>query len=201
MTLFLIGVAVIVIVIIVVTVLIMRTMRGRGKLRGQFGSEYDRAVKDRGNWRAAERDLHDRQNRVEDMEIRPLAPAARDFYHAEWTRVQDRFVDTPEDALSDADQLVRRVMADRGYETSEFQQRVADLSVKHAPALDHYRRAHDISARAARKEASTEDLRQAMVHYRTLFDDLLADSIGERPQNGGQPSRTAPDLPHTPRKG
>ncbi|MFG2006718.1 hypothetical protein ACGFNU_46990 [Spirillospora sp. NPDC048911] len=143
------------------------------------------------------------------MNIRPLTPAAREVYRAEWTRVQEHFVDAPEDALSGADRLVWRVMTDRGYETRRYQQRVADLSVEHAPTLDHYRKAHGISVRAARKEASTEELRQAMVHYRILFEDLLADStsdqaqadghVGHVAQNGARPSRTALDLPHTPR--
>ncbi|WUH99987.1 hypothetical protein OHR68_41980 [Spirillospora sp. NBC_00431] len=178
----------VVVVIGVVAALIARRMQRRNELRGRFGPEYDRMVKKRGGRRAAERELHERQERVERLNIRPLAPAARDAYRAEWTGVQERFVDAPEDALSDADQLVRRVMADRGYETRGYQQRVADLSVEHARTLEHYRTAHDISDRAARREASTEELRQAMIHYRALFDELLADTT-EGAQNAAE-SRT-----------
>jgi len=210
-TFLLVAAAVIVVAMLVAAVRIVRATQQSKKLRGQFGSEYDRTVNHHGNRRKAERELHRRQNRVADMNIHPLTPAASEAYRADWTRVQERFVDTPEDALSDADRLVWRVMTDRGYETKKFQQRVADLSVEHATTLDHYRKAHGISVRAARKEASTEELRQAMVHFRTLFEDLLADStseqaqagghVGDVPQNGGQASKTAPDMPHTPQEG
>jgi hypothetical protein len=211
MAFFLIVVSVLTVVIIMAAVLIMRNVRQSKVLRLQFGSEYGHAVEKHGTRRRAERELHRRQNRVAEMNIRPLTPAAREVYRTEWARVQERFVDTPEDALSDADRLVWRVMTDRGYETRKFQQRVADLSVEHAPVLDHYRKAHGISVRAGRQEASTEELRQAMVHYRILFEDLLADStsdqaradghVGRVAQNGGRPSRPAPDLPHTPGNG
>jgi hypothetical protein len=169
---------VIVVIVIVVAVgaavaLVLRTAQRRGRLRSRFGAEYDRAVETGGSRREAERELLDRQDRVEQMNIRPLDPAVRDGYQAEWTRVQERFVDAPADALSDADQLVRRVMSDRGYDTQDYQQRVADLSVEHSNMLEHYRAAHDISARAADQPTSTEELRQAIVHYRTLFEALL----------------------------
>jgi hypothetical protein len=199
-------VIVIVIVVVAAVALIARTARRRSRLQRQFGPEYDRTVEASGKRSEAERELLNRQDRIEDMDIRPLDPAARDTYHAEWARVQERFVDTPEDALSDADQLVRRVMADRGYETQGYQQRVADLSVEHARTLEHYRTAHDISARAANKEASTEELRQAMIHYRALFEDLLGGSPGgtgrATTETEGDPQyRTAADHPGTPREG
>jgi hypothetical protein len=168
------GIAIIVVIAVgIAGVLAMKAAQRRNGLRGQFGSEYDRTVQAGGSRREAERELLDRRDRVEQMDIRPLDPAARDAYRVEWARVQERFVDTPETALSDADQLVRRVMADQGYEPQDYQRRVADLSVEHSSTLEHYRAAHDISARAANKEASTEELRQAFVHYRTLFQDLL----------------------------
>ena len=177
-TLIVVVVVAIVVVVVVAAALIIRMARRRAALRAQFGTEYDRTVQAGGSRREAERELVNRQDRVEDMGIRPLVPAARDAYHDQWARVQERFVDTPEDALSDADQLVRRVMSDRGYETQGYQQRVADLSVSHAGTLEHYRTAHEISVRAAGKEATTEELRQAMVHYRALFEDLLAAPSG-----------------------
>ncbi|MFG2021730.1 hypothetical protein [Actinomadura geliboluensis] len=155
------AVIVIVIVAAAVAALVTWTMRRRDGLRRQFGPEYDRTVEAIGNRREAERQLVSRRNGVEHMDLHPLDPAARQAYHAEWARVQERFVDAPEDALSDADRLVSRVMADRGYGTQDYEQRVADLSVGHSRVLDHYRRAHRISARAAGQGASTEVLRQA----------------------------------------
>ncbi|MFB4299682.1 hypothetical protein [Actinomadura sp. NTSP31] len=179
-------VIVVVIVAVAVVALVAWTMRRRDGLRRQFGPEYDRTVEAIGNRREAERQLVSRRNRVEHMDLHPLDPAARQAYHAEWTRVQERFVDAPEDALSDADRLIRRVMADRGYGTQDFEQRVADLSVGHSRVLDHYRRAHGISARAAGQGASTEELRQATGHYRTLFEELLDDgAAGTAPSTAG----------------
>jgi len=168
---------VVIVVIAVVVVLAagyaVWTAQRRSRLRSRFGPEYDRLVEERGNRRDAERELTERQQRVDHMDIRPLDPAARDRYREEWSAVQERFVDTPEDALADADRLVRQVMTDRGYEAGGYEERVATLSVEHARTLEHYRSAHEISGRAAGKEASTEELRQAMVHYRALFEDLL----------------------------
>jgi hypothetical protein len=180
---------VVIVVIAVVVVLAagyaIWTAQRRSRLRSRFGPEYDRLVQERGNRRDAERELTEREQRVHHMDIRPLDPAARDTYRQEWSAVQERFVDTPEDALADADRLVRQVMSDRGYEAGGYEERVATLSVEHGRTLEHYRNAHDISNRAAAKEASTEELRQAMVHYRALFEDLL-DGHG----NGGT-SRTS----------
>jgi hypothetical protein len=171
MSTILIVVAAVVVVVIAAAALVVQTMQRRNRLRRQFGPEYDRAVEVRGDRREAERELRHRQERIEHMELRPLEPAARQAYRADWAQIQERFVDTPRDALTDADQLIRRVMADRGYEVQDYGQRVADLSVEHARTLEHYRAAHDITT--ANTQVSTEDLRQAMVHYRTLFNDLL----------------------------
>jgi hypothetical protein len=201
-TALIVGIAIIVVIVVGAAVaLAMRAAQRRSQLRGQFGSEYDRTVKSGGSRREAEQELLDRRDRIEHMDIHPLDPAARDGYRNQWARIQERFVDTPADAMSDADQLLRRVMADRGYEPQDYQQRVADLSVEHSSTLEHYRAAHDISVRAADTGASTEELRQAMVHYRTLFEDLLeagADGTAEptlqterEPQNpaaAGDPS-------------
>jgi hypothetical protein len=197
---------VIVVVIVAVVALVAWTMRRRDGLRRQFGPEYDRTVEAVGNRREAERQLVSRRNRVEHMDLRPLDPAARQAYHAEWTRVQERFVDAPEDALADADRLVRRVMADRGYGTQDYEQRVADLSVGHSRVLDHYRTAHGISARAAGQGASTEELRQATGHYRTLFEELLdGGAAGTAPSTAGAEGaprrRTASDHSNTPEVG
>jgi hypothetical protein len=173
-TILTIVIAVVIVIVIVAVALVAQTAQRRNRLRRQFGKEYDRTIEARGDRREAERELRHRKDRVEHMDLRPLEPGARDAYRMEWAQVQERFVDTPRDALTDADQLIRRVMADRGYEVQDFEQRAADLSVEHARAVDHYRIAHDIST--ANMQMSTEDFRKAMVHYRALFDELLEES-------------------------
>ncbi|GAA3938442.1 hypothetical protein GCM10023085_19830 [Actinomadura viridis] len=154
--------------------------RTRG-LRRRFGPEYDRAVERHGDRRAAERELLARRRRHQELELRDLDPERRENYRAQWVRVQERFVDEPATAVEQADRLVMVVMGERGYPTRDFDDRVEHLSVEHGRTLDHYRRGHDISDRAARQEASTEDLRQAMVHYRELFEDLLRVPGDDRP--------------------
>lgn len=171
-------VAVVVIVIIVVVVLgvVGFVVRGQARRRGlqeRFGPEYDRAVRSHESTREAEQELLARQKRHDELEIRSLDPEVRERYIAEWRQVQERFVDAPETAVTEADRLLTRVMSERGYPTEGFEQQVSDLSVEHAGTIDRYRTAHDISARAEAREASTEDLRQAMVHYRALFTELL----------------------------
>lgn len=175
------------VVIVVIAVLVVLaagtaiwTAQRRARLRERFGPEYERLVQERGNRRDAERELMTREERVQHMDIRPLDPAARENYRQEWSAVQQHFVDTPEDALADADRLVRQVMTERGYEAKGYEERIATLSVGHGRTLEHYRAAHDISTRAAHKEASTEELRQAMVHYRALFEDLLRGGTDDR---------------------
>ncbi|GGT29200.1 hypothetical protein ACFFV7_25180 [Nonomuraea spiralis] len=152
----------------------------RSRLRERFGPEYERAVAESDNRREAERDLIAREQRHSELDIRPLPEETRDTYANRWTEVQERFVDAPGFAVTEADQLVTSVMAERGYPTDDFEQRLSDLSVGHAATLDHYRKAHEISGRAARKEASTEELRQAMVHYRALFEELLHETTRGR---------------------
>lgn len=144
------------------------------RLRGHFGPEYDRLVQDRGNQRKAEDELLQRQKRIEKFHIRELNQAEIDRFSAEWRGVQTQFVDTPKQAVAKADTLVREVMTARGYPMSNFEQRAADLSVDHPQVIENYRAAREIAARDAAGQASTEDLRQAMVHYRALFEDLLS---------------------------
>ncbi|MDL4817129.1 hypothetical protein [Actinomadura opuntiae] len=144
------------------------------RLKRRFGPEYERAVQQHGGRTAAERELLGRERRHEELELRDLDPRRREEYREQWVRVQERFVDAPESAVEQADGLVTVVMGERGYPTHGFEEKVAHLSVEHGRTLDHYRRAHDISGRAAGKQASTEDLRQAMVHYRALFEELLS---------------------------
>jgi hypothetical protein len=123
--------------------------------------------------REAEQELLARQKRHDELEIHPLDPEARERHLAEWRQVQERFVDEPETAVTEADRLLVLVMGERGYPTEGYEQQVSDLSVEHATTIDRYRKAHDISTQAEAKKASTEDLRQAMVHYRALFTELL----------------------------
>jgi hypothetical protein len=154
----------------------------RRRLRRRFGSEYDSLVEERGSRRKAEAELAERERRVRRLRIRPVGPAARSRYARRWVAIQEHFVDAPPGAVADAQGLVLAVMSERGYPTEGDDQVVADLSVDHADALDHYRAAHGISQRAADNLASTEDLRQAMIHYRALFQDLL-----------GRPGEPAPE--------
>jgi len=144
------------------------------RLRAQFGAaEYARAVDKDGNRRHAEAGLEERAQRVEGMHVRPLAAADRARFQTAWRDVQARFVDGPAGAVTAADQLLADVMSTRGYPLSGYEQRAADISVDHPLALKNYRTAHEIALRQTRGEASTEELRQAMVHYRTLFEELV----------------------------
>ena len=144
-------------------------------LRERYGPEYERTVNQLGDKRRAESELLRRQERVAALEIRPLSAQQRNQYQQRWRAVQTRFVDDPKGAVTDADALVEDVMKTRGYPISEFDQRAADLSVHHPRVVDNYRAARDIAQRHRQGRATTEDLRQAMVHYRGLFDDLLED--------------------------
>lgn len=145
----------------------------RTRLRRRFGPEYDRLISESDSRHQAEQELAAREQRVSELDIRPLPERSRQGYVQRWAEVQERFVDAPGFAVTEADQLVTAVMAERGYPTEDFDDRLSTLSVGHGDTLGHYRDAHAISARAAREEASTEDLRQAMVHYRALFQELL----------------------------
>lgn len=170
--------AVIVIAVIVAAVIAFFTSRKRRsqKLRAQFGPEYDRVMRQEGDSRKAEGVLEFRQKRREKFNIRPLSAADRSSFAFRWNEVQTRFVDDPLGAVTVADNLVTDVMQARGYPTAEFVQRAADLSVDYPLIVDNYRAAHDIALRQSAGKASTEDLRQAMVHYRALFQELLEES-------------------------
>ena len=144
-------------------------------LREQYGPEYDRTVRQMGDQRRAESELIKRQERVEQLDIRPLSASQRSDYMDRWRTVQAKFVDDPKGAVTDADGLVTDVLKARGYPVADFDQRAADLSVHHPRVVENYRAARDIAQRHRRGEATTEDLRQAMVFYRALFQDLLED--------------------------
>ncbi len=169
-----IGIAVI--LIAGITAWLSLRKRRTERLRTQFGgSEYDRAVKEDGNRRHAEAGLNARTARVESLNIRPLAPGDRAHFVESWRRVEARFVDGPGGAVTEADQLLGDVMSTRGYPVSDFEQRAADISVDHPLVLENYRTAHDIALRQRKGQANTEDLRQAMIHYRTLFEELVGE--------------------------
>ncbi len=162
--------------------------RGRSaRLRQRFGSEYEREVSRAGDVRSAEAELAVREKRVARLQIRPLPPdEAQRFTHA-WRTIQTQFVDDPRGAVREADRVVGEVMLARGYPVGDFEQQVADISVDHPDVVINYRAARDIAEAHARGEASTEDLRQAMVHYRALFRDLL-----DLPEHAAAESDTTP---------
>lgn len=173
------GTIVIVIVAILVVVAIVAGVgydTRRRRLRQRFGPEYDRLVEEKGSRAKAEAELAERERRVAGLDIRPLNPSAQARYWQDWAAIQERFVDTPQDAVMAAQRLVRTVMNERGYPAEDKDQVLADLSVGHANVLDHYRAAYDISQHAADGMASTEDLRQALIHYRAPFQDLLGET-------------------------
>ncbi|MFM9373028.1 hypothetical protein [Streptomyces sp. Da 82-17] len=171
-----IPIAVVVVVAAVVAWLLMR----RKKLRERFGPEYGRTVEDHDSRMAAERELRGREKRHDALDIKPLDNSVRDRYARDWTSVQEEFVDRPEQAVHDADRLVTSLMHERGYPTQDFDQQLKDLSVEHGRTLQHYRAAHDVDVLSTRHEATTEQLRGAMVHYRALFDELLSNGGGSR---------------------
>lgn len=148
-------------------------------LRDRFGPEYERAVHRTGNARKAERELDRLEKRVEDLQIHPLPAAEQTRFAESWREVQSHFVDEPARAVVEADDLVGEVMERQGYPIGDFEQRSADVSVDHPHVVSNYRVAHAIASRSQQGGASTEDLRQAMVHYRALFEDLLDGPRGD----------------------
>jgi hypothetical protein len=143
------------------------------ELRKRFGPEYDRVISERGDTRQAESELAARQKRVDKLNIRPIESEQREHFIEAWRLTQARFVDAPAEAIKDADRLVSQVMQARGYPVGNFEQRAADVSVDHPIVVENYRAARAIAVANEREQASTEDLRQAIVHYRALFEDLL----------------------------
>jgi hypothetical protein len=169
-------IAVVVVLVVVALIAFAVVALRRRALRQRFGPEYDRLVEQE-NRTSAERELRARERRHAELELTELDPQVRARYAHAWEEVQARFLDSPAEAVADADELVTRLIADRGYPTDSYNTQLEHLSVEHARTLTHYRDAHDIQLRNARGEAGTEELRQAVVHYRALFADLL----GEEP--------------------
>jgi hypothetical protein len=156
-------------------------------LQARFGPEYDRGIKEGGSRRKAEAELAGRANRRDKLDIRPLTEAARQRYAVQWAELQSRFVDRPVVAVVDADELVTQVMRDRGYPVDDFESQADLVSVDHPDVVvQNYRTGHAIHAKTTTGEASTEDLRQAVVSYRALFEELLAEN-GASPENGDSP--------------
>lgn len=148
--------------------------RRTGRLQHQFGPEYDRTLTTADSRRDAEAELQARQERRQQFEIRPLTQAARDRYVQTWQSIQAQFVDDPPGAVAGADSLIQSVMAERGYPVDDFEQRSADISVDHPQVVENYRKGHRLAS------GDTEEQRQAMVHYRALFDELVEDTA-DRP--------------------
>lgn len=161
-----------VVAIVVVAVVVWRALKTRQTrtLQDRFGPEYDRTLERADDKRAGEADLAARVKRRDELDIRPLSASARDRYADTWRQVQARFVDDPAGAVTEADSLIQTVMRERGYPMDDFEQRSADVSVDHPRVVENYRAGHRLAG-----SGDTEDQRQAMVHYRALFDDLLED--------------------------
>lgn len=174
--------AVVVIAIVAIAAWLWSRQQQSKRLVQRFGPEYERTVSEHGDRAKAEAELRAREKRVEKLNIVPLAPQEAQRFGQQWRELQARFVDNPKGVLIDADRLVRDLMLRRGYPMGDFERRAADISVDHPAVVDHYRTAHAIAERDHRGEANTEDMRQAVVHYRALFDELLevAPTEGER---------------------
>jgi hypothetical protein len=172
------GILVLVVIFAIVIAIIVRERRkNTDRLRNRFGTEYDRTVLERGSERNAQAALAAREQRVNTLLLRHLAPAQRERFISDWQVVQSRFVDHPRGSVIEADELVASLMKARGYPVSDFEQRAADVSVSHPRVVENYRSAHAIAERLAGNETNTEDLRTAMLHYRDLFDELLQVSV------------------------
>lgn len=167
--------------VLVVAVIAWQSMKQRRtkQLKSQFGPEYERTVQSAESKNEAEADLAARRERREQIQVRPLSSSARERYTSQWQTVQAQFVDSPKAAVSSADQLIQSVMADRGYPVDDFETRAGDISVDHPQVVENYRRGHQLAEKNANGDGSTEDLRQAMRHYRVLFDELVEPSADE----------------------
>ena len=161
--------------VVVAAVVLWAALRRRrtNTLRNRFGDEYDRTVEARGGVGKAERDLEEREARVKKLDVRPLGSKERGEFIDEWREVKAVFVDSPVEAVHHADRLLAKIMTARGYPMADFDRRYEDLTVDHGEVARHYRDGHEIALRHGRGEASTEDLRQALIHFEALFDDLV----------------------------
>ena len=165
-----------VLILVVMGVILAPRFAGRNRsdrLHNKFGPEYDRTVQAMGSEKKAQTELEERQKHVQALDIQPLSATQRERYLADWTAVQARFVDEPGQAITDADRLIMEVMQVRAYPISDFDQRAADVSVSYPALVSNYRAAREIALKNEQHQATTEELRQAMIYYRSLFDELL----------------------------
>jgi hypothetical protein len=183
-SLMIIGIAAFVVVAMMLVIKVTQRGRRTKGLKEQFGPEYDHAVAEYGTSKKAEAELKARQKRVEGFDLHQLAEDERVRFAAEWKQTQGEFVDEPDKAVLAADSLVQRVMLKRGYPVGDFEQRTADISVDRPMVVTNYRTAHEIALKQEKGKATTEDLRQAMIHYRSLFDDMLKVDATEETNKG-----------------
>lgn len=187
-------IAVVVLLAVITVALVGIRKRRTTALREQFGPEYDRTVQTREGQRAAEADLRGREKQRSKLDIRPLPEPARAQFAAEWRGVQEQFVDQPPAAVAAADDLVYRVMGARGYPVDDFDTQADLVSVDHPDVVENYRSAHHIYELSQSQQAGTEDLRSALLHYRSLFDELLrVDERATGPDDNGQRAAVEPD--------
>ena len=172
-----IAVAAILIIAVLAWLYVRKRRSTTRDLQQRFGPEYDRALREHGSKRKAEAKLADREKRIEKLNIRDLDPIERERFLKRWESVQSRFVDSPKGAVTEADDLVSSLMKTRGYPVSDFDQRAADISVDHPRVVENYRSAHEIAMRVGKDEATTEDLRTAMIHFRSLFEELVQEPM------------------------
>lgn len=167
--------AVVLVLVILGAILVLMSARRKRsqQLQDHFGPEYDYTVQTIGDENKAQAELAERQKHVEALDIRPLSDAERERYLADWAAVQSEFVDKPSQATVEADHLIIEVMLLRGYPVADFEQRAADISVNYPALVSNYRAAREIAIKNKEQQANTEELRQAMIHYRSLFEELL----------------------------
>ena len=159
--------------------------RRRTELKGRFGLEYDRTIKTAETRGQGEKQLAEREKRVEKFQLKTLEPKETQRFSAEWISAQGHFVDEPSSAIKEADGLVQQIMSARGYPITNFEQQAADISVDHPEVISNYRAAHTIAEKNQTDGSSTEDLRQAMVYYRSLFEELLGAPATAKQNTGG----------------
>jgi hypothetical protein len=167
--------AVVVVVVIALALMALARSRRRHHLQERFGPEYDHTVEGAGRRRQAERELREREQRHDELDLRPLSEASRQRYTQQWQEMQSGFVDRPQVAVADADRLITDLMRERGYPVDDFETRSDLVSVDHPQVVENYRTAHGIARRTVDGRTTTEDLRQAVVSYRALFEEMLLD--------------------------
>jgi hypothetical protein len=180
------------VIVVAIAIVVWRYLQKKQteRLHSKFGPEYDRLAAVEGDRGRAEKTLHEREKRVERLNLVPLSPEDRDRFARAWQKEQAGFVDDPRAAVANADRLVTEVMKARGYPMGDFEQRAADISVDHSPVVKNYRIAHDIALRDSSSGTSTEELRTALLHYRMIFEDLLT-AYGAEPENQKTTARVA----------